>query len=91
VHSAQDSSIDLEFEYTDDVLVIEMKDTRPHIPEDQLGDAFHPFYVPSQGSHIHTGLELTIIRHIVDMHHGDISIKNRAGKIGTVLRVELPL
>ena len=91
VHSAEDSTINLSYEHVDDMIVIEMLDTRSPLPDDQLEQAFQPFYVPSAGSVVHTGLELTIINNIVTLLDGSISIRNRADDEGTIFRLTIPL
>jgi len=71
---------------------IEVRDTGPGIPADELPHIFERFYrgttsgeVRSSGS----GLGLAIVKSIVDMHGGRISVDSALG-VGSTFRVSLP-
>jgi len=67
-------------------LVIEVADHGPGIPEDAREKIFEPFFTgKTQG----TGLGLALVRRVIDLHGGNISIQPNPGG-GALFRVELP-
>lgn len=71
----------------DRTIKISFQDTGCGIPQESLEKIFEPFYTTKARG---TGLGLAITRQIVEMHHGDITIKSEAGK-GTTVTVMLPI
>jgi len=74
-------------------LELEVSDTGPGIPESEQSSIFDSFVRleslnTSTGSG--TGLGLTIVRDLVDLHDGDIDLDSRIGE-GTTFTVRLPL
>jgi two-component system sensor histidine kinase BaeS len=65
---------------------IEVSDTGPGIPEEELPRIFERFYSGPGGG---LGLGLTIVKELVDAHGGKIEIESVEGK-GTSVRVALP-
>jgi len=76
-----------------EALVLEVADTGPGIPEEELPKLFQR-YGRAQGPQTRgvagTGLGLFISRHIVEAHGGRILVESRPGQ-GTTFRVILPL
>jgi two-component system OmpR family sensor kinase len=72
-------------------LVIEIADTGPGIPEDELPHVWEELYrghgargVPG------SGLGLALVRAIIERHGGQVSLRSRAGQ-GSVFTVRLPI
>lgn len=68
-------------------IVVEVSDTGPGIPEEQLEHIFERFV--SIGDSAGTGLGLSIARDLVEAHGGSIDAANRAGG-GAAFTVRLP-
>ncbi len=65
---------------------VEVRDTGPGIPTDELPKIFQPFYTTkAQG----TGLGLAIARKFTEAHGGTLSVWSRSGE-GATFRVTLP-
>jgi signal transduction histidine kinase len=77
----------------DDKVAIEVQDTGPGIPEDELEQIFERFHqVDSSLSREHegTGLGLSLARELARLSEGDITVRSQVGR-GTIFQVELPL
>ena len=70
-----------------------VQDNGPGIPPDQLGHVFERFYRVDKSRSRATGgvgLGLTIVRHLVEAHGGEVVASSQEGQ-GTEFRVTLPL
>ena len=65
---------------------ITISDTGRGIPEQQLAQIFRPFYTTRGNG---TGLGLSLVRRILDEHHGRINVTSTVGK-GSTFEVLLP-
>jgi signal transduction histidine kinase len=73
--------------------MVEVHDTGPGIPEDEMARLFERFYRAkgARAGHVQgVGLGLAITEAIVEAHDGTIGVTSEVGK-GTTFRIELPL
>ena len=72
-------------------VVIEVADTGPGIPEDELPQVWDELYRGDTTRGIPgSGLGLALVRAIITRHNGDVSVRSRAGQ-GTVFSMQLPV
>jgi signal transduction histidine kinase len=76
-------------ERLDDQVLIEIRDTGKGIAEESLDCIFDPGYTTKEGS-LGTGLGLTIVKQIIERHHGRIEVDSEVGT-GTTIRIILPI
>ncbi len=69
-----------------DAVEVEVADDGEGIARADLPRIFDPFFTRSSGG---TGLGLTIVRRIMDEHHGSIEVQSEQGR-GTVFTLRLP-
>jgi len=67
---------------------ISIADTGPGVSDDAAKKIFDPFYSTKDHG---MGMGLSIVRTIVEAHHGQIEVDKRNGANGAVFRVKLPL
>ena len=70
----------------EDCARIGVTDSGRGIPEEQIGQIFRPFYTTRGNG---TGLGLSLVRRIVEEHHGHIGVSSEVGK-GSTFEVLLP-
>ncbi|MCO6435078.1 sensor histidine kinase [Nitrosomonas nitrosa] len=88
---APGSSVIIQMELTGQRVAVEIRDTGPGIPADDLPHLFEPFYRGNQTkSTLGTGLGLTIVKSILDQHHTPLQVDSQPGK-GTSFSFFLPL
>jgi len=70
---------------------IDVQDTGPGIPADELRSIFRQFYRVHRTSDSEegAGLGLTIVKNIIDMHNGHVDVKSREDK-GAIFSCHLP-
>jgi len=74
-------------------ICIQVKDTGMGIPSQELTHVFDRFYRASnvsQSSMPGTGLGLSLVKELVDLHHGDIGIISEPN-VGTTVTIHLPI
>ena len=69
-------------------LVVEVSDTGSGIPNEQQSIIFERFY-QVDNEHIGSGIGLSLIQRLVELHHGTISLQSEVGK-GSTFTVSLP-
>jgi PAS domain S-box-containing protein len=71
---------------SEDSIHVEISDTGVGMTEEQIKNAFEPFYTTkSQG----LGLGMYYVQKIIEMHGGSIELESRAGE-GTCVKIKLP-
>jgi PAS domain S-box-containing protein len=68
-------------------VLIEITDTGPGIPSEHQSRVFEPFFTTRASG---TGLGLTVVKRIVDVHHGETTLQTEPGK-GTTFAIRLPV
>lgn len=72
---------------------ISVSDAGMGIPREAVDKLFDPFFQAHREQGIGTkglGLGLAIVKHLVDLHHGRITVESQPGK-GTTMQVRLPV
>jgi signal transduction histidine kinase len=85
-------SVSVELADAEDGIAIEVRDTGPGIPGDELPHIFERFYRGTNTGDARasgSGLGLAIVRSIVEMHEGEIEVASVVDE-GTVFRIRLP-
>jgi signal transduction histidine kinase len=89
--TAEGGAVTVRVGQRDGSLNVEVADTGVGIPEDEVGRLFERFFRASTGTSIQgTGLGLPIVKSIVEVHGGTISVDSELG-VGTTFAVDLPL
>ncbi|MEO6906760.1 MAG: ATP-binding protein, partial [Abditibacteriaceae bacterium] len=92
MYTPEGGRIKLSLEETEDDVIFHCADTGIGIPERYQARVFERFYrVDKARSRAEggTGLGLAIVKHIVENHHGSISVQSEMGQ-GTTFTVRLP-
>ena len=82
-------TISARIDETGDMVVIEIHDTGPGIPEAIQGQLFDPFYTTKEEGQ-GTGLGLSVVYGIIQKHRGQISVSSKPGA-GASFFISLPL
>ena len=85
-------SVTLEGRKNGDGIVIAVTDTGVGIAAEQLARLFQPFerHQTGEGSHSGAGLGLTLVKNIIELHGGSVSLASNKGQ-GTTAKIMLPL
>ncbi|THB77582.1 MAG: HAMP domain-containing histidine kinase [Desulfobacteraceae bacterium] len=91
-YSGAGSRVSIEAFSTDSSNVIKVRDSGQGIAEPHLPKIFNRFYRVDKGrsrSEGGTGLGLAIVKHIVQYHHGSVSVESKLGR-GSCFEIKLP-
>jgi PAS domain S-box-containing protein len=89
----REGRIELTVQGTGSEAVITVSDSGIGIPADQLDCVFDMFTQVSSGSensHAGLGIGLTLVKRLVEMHGGMITVHSRGHNLGTSFRLQLP-
>jgi signal transduction histidine kinase len=81
-------SIAVRYQQADGKAYLEVKDSGPGIPTEELLHVFERFYKSADSGGM--GLGLAIARHLVEAHAGSISVESPPGQ-GTSMQIVLPI
>jgi signal transduction histidine kinase len=85
--------VDVYLERNDSLAEVRIEDTGPGVPAEFLPHIFERFSQADGSStrkHGGLGLGLAIVRHLVELHGGTVSARNREAGSGAILTVRLP-
>ena len=91
--SGPEKKIEIKIIHRQDSVEIAVQDRGVGIPESEQKKVFEKFYRGKQAFSVSptgTGLGLTLVKHIMDAHGGDVIIKSQPGK-GTYISLILPV
>lgn len=74
---------------TGDLVEIEVSDTGPGIPPDQLSHVFDRYWQREDNGKGSVGLGLTIVKGVVDAHGGEVDVTSEPG-VGTTFTLRFP-
>lgn len=91
-YSHENGKIEMQLHDSNEGIELVVKDNGIGIPEAELGRIFERFYRVDKGRSRNsggTGLGLAIVKHLVESHHGKITVDSQEGK-GSVFKLFLP-
>jgi two-component system OmpR family sensor kinase len=89
-YTAPGDRIEVRARETDGAVVVEVADTGPGIPADDLPHIWEELYrSPRARTVAGSGLGLALVRAVVEAHGGSVAAESRLGR-GTLIRVQLP-
>ena len=91
--SDQEKKINVEVIRKKDIIKIAVRDSGIGIPNNEQKRIFEKFYRGKQASLVSptgTGLGLTLVKHIMDSHRGDVIVKSKLGE-GSCVSLILPI
>ncbi|MBK4736781.1 ATP-binding protein [Noviherbaspirillum pedocola] len=94
LYTPSGGKVDVRFYRDADMAVLEVEDTGPGIPEDQISRVFDPFYRIAGSGQVGSGLGLAIVRSAADRLGGRVSLLNNhisPGKMGIRFKYIQPL
>ena len=87
-HTNSGKSISVALKDTGNELLLQVKDTGNGIPIDKQAKIFERFY-QINNEHTGSGIGLSLVQRLVELHHGRIELESREGK-GSTFSIYLP-
>jgi len=81
--------LNLQTRFSNNTIMLIIKDTGQGMNKDVLQEIFHPFYT-TKGAEEGLGLGLSVVDGIIKSHNGEIEVKSEPGK-GTEFIIKLPI
>ncbi len=91
-YTPEKGKVNISFEELEDQVLISVSDNGVGIPEEEISRIFERFYRVDKARSRNsggTGLGLAIVKHIVEAHHGTITVESVVDE-GTTFNVKLP-
>ena len=87
-YTGEGKSISLTLQEKDNTLLLQVADTGNGIPIDKQGKIFERFY-QVDNEHPGSGIGLSLVQRLVELHHGRIELESREGE-GSTFSIYLP-
>ena len=87
-YTGNGGSITVALKEADEQLILQVKDTGNGIPADKQERIFERFY-QGDDEHLGSGIGLSLVQRLVELHHGHIELESREG-IGSTFTIYLP-
>lgn len=88
-YTGEGQSITVTLKVEDCKLMLQVKDTGSGIPLNKQSKVFERFY-QIDNEHIGTGIGLSLVQRLVDLHHGEIRLESAEGE-GSTFTIYLPI
>lgn len=89
-YTPENGNIEIKIESINEVVHIEVNDSGAGIPPDDLPHIFERFYQSKMVGREGTGIGLTVVKNIIDVHAGEIEVQSELN-MGTSFKIKLPL
>jgi two-component system sensor histidine kinase QseC len=94
-YTPEHGQIEISISEDDDYIRLKIEDSGPGIPEDKYHRVFDRFYRLDGDQHDSDiegcGLGLSIVQHIVQLHHGKIKLSHSKFSTGLAITIEFPI
>lgn len=87
-YTSEGQTISVTLKEEDGKLVLQVKDTGKGIPLNKQSKVFERFYKVDH-EHIGTGIGLSLVQRLVELHHGEIKLESAEG-VGSTFTISLP-
>lgn len=87
-YTDEGQSVTVTLKEEDNQLILQVKDTGNGIPIDKQGKIFERFY-QVDNEHIGSGIGLSLVQRLVELHHGHIELESQEGA-GSTFTIYLP-
>lgn len=87
-YTSEGQTISVTLKEEDGRLVLQVKDTGKGIPLNKQSKIFERFYKVDH-EHIGTGIGLSLVQRLVELHHGEIKLESAEG-VGSTFTISLP-
>lgn len=88
-YTPEGQSVSVNLRKENDCLLLQVKDTGIGIPVNKQAKIFERFY-QVESEHIGSGIGLSLVQKLVELHHGQIEVDSAEGK-GSCFSIRLPL